>query len=106
MVASLLYIFSFPSLFSTVQDAAHPYNEPHAVELLVLLSFLFLLNVVRTAADHFLYAGIIAEILLGTIYGTPLAGIVPSDWESTFTALGYLGLVGIVFEGLFSCHVS
>ncbi|KAK7687091.1 hypothetical protein QCA50_009592 [Cerrena zonata] len=45
-------------------------------------------------------------IALGTIYGTPLAAILPQDWESTFTAMGYLGLVGIVFEGGLSTNLA
>lgn len=69
------------------------------VELLVLVSFLFLLNVARTVTDYFLHGGIIAEIVLGMVYGRPLAGILPASWEETFTVLGYLGLIGIVFEG-------
>ena len=53
-------------------------------------------------ADYYLYAGIVAELILGMIYGRPLANILPADWESTFTVLGYLGLIGIVFEGICS----
>ncbi|KAI0808920.1 Sodium/hydrogen exchanger family-domain-containing protein [Irpex lacteus] len=75
------------------------YSQLPATELLVLLSFVILLNVVRLVADYVLHAGIIAEIVLGSIYGTPLAAILPEAWETTFTALGYLGLIGLVFEG-------
>lgn len=99
MSSSLLYIFPFPVLSTTTSNDAFPYNQPHAVELLIILSFLFLLNVVRELGDYFLHAGIISEIALGMIYGEPLAGILPSNWESTFVVLGYLGLIGIVFEG-------
>lgn len=103
MSSSLLYIYPFPffsaELESTGNDGSFPYHEPGVVELLILLSFLFLLNVVRNVADYYLYGGIIAEITLGMVYGEPLAGILPVNWEGTFTVLGYLGLIGIVFEG-------
>lgn len=96
----LLYIFSFPLLSSpSSSDSSFPYEQPRVVQLLILLSLLFFLNVVRVVADYFLHAGIIAEIALGMIYGEPLAGIIPTDWEATFSVLGYLGLIGLVFEG-------
>lgn len=99
-VNSLLYIFPFPIFTSSSGSSnAFPYTEPHMVELLTITSFLLLLNVARTVADYVLHGGIIAEMVLGMIYGRPLAGILPSSWEETFTVLGYLGLIGIVFEG-------
>jgi hypothetical protein len=99
MSSSLLYIYPFLFLPSASSEASFPYSQPKAVELLILLSFLFLLNVMRVIGDHFLCAGIIAEIVLGIVYGEPLSKILPSDWEGTFTVLGYLGLIGVVFEG-------
>ena len=64
-----------------------------------MLSFLFLLNVDRVVADFLINGGIIAEIALGMVYGAPLANILSNQWEDTFTVLGYLGLIGLVFEG-------
>ncbi|KAM5540608.1 hypothetical protein V8D89_005639 [Ganoderma adspersum] len=81
------------------------YAEPSLVHLLVLGSFLYLLNAVRVVADHVLYAGLVAEIALGIVYGSPLANILPVDWENTFTALGYLGLILVVFEGGLSTNL-
>lgn len=48
------------------------------------------------------------------IYGAPLADILLEEWESTFTALGYVGLIILVLEGrqreedwsLYSCPLS
>ncbi|KIP03344.1 hypothetical protein PHLGIDRAFT_244399 [Phlebiopsis gigantea 11061_1 CR5-6] len=97
--SSLFYIFSFPVFASTSPGASFPYPEPRIVELLILVSFIFLLNVSRSIADYFLHGGIIAEIALGMVYGRPLAAILPASWEETFTVLGYLGLIGIVFAG-------
>ncbi|KAI0747427.1 hypothetical protein BC629DRAFT_1298597 [Irpex lacteus] len=97
--SGLSYIFRLPLFTSSAESTALSYSQLPATELLVLLSFLFLLNVVRLVGDYVLHAGIIAEIILGSVYGTPLAAILPEAWETTFTALGYLGLIGLVFEG-------
>ena len=77
---------------------AVPYQEPTLIQLLVLASFLYLCNIARIVTDYLLYAGIVAEITLGIVYGSPLANLLPADWEHTFTALGYLGLILVVFE--------
>ncbi|OSX60686.1 hypothetical protein POSPLADRAFT_1147337 [Postia placenta MAD-698-R-SB12] len=76
-----------------------PYSQPSLPDLLIIASFIYLLNVVRIAADLALHAGIVAELFLGMVYGSPLAGILPWSWETTFIVMGYLGLVLIVFEG-------
>lgn len=76
------------------------YEEPPLIHLLVLGSFLYVLNTARVIADHLLYAGLVAEIALGIVYGSPLANILPVNWETTFTTLGYLGLILVVFEGM------
>ncbi|RPD62148.1 hypothetical protein L226DRAFT_463681 [Lentinus tigrinus ALCF2SS1-7] len=81
------------------------YEEPSLVHLLVLASFIYLLNVVRVISDYLLYAGIVAEIAFGIVYGSPLASLLPTSWESTFTALGYLGLILVVFEGGLSTNL-
>lgn len=78
---------------------ALPYEEPSLIRLLVFSSFLYLLNFARITADSLLHGGIVAEIALGTIYGSPLAALLPTAWEETFTVLGYLGLILVVFEG-------
>lgn len=39
------------------------------------------------------------ELFIGLVYGAPLAKLFLDDWQSTFTAVGYLGLIIIVFEG-------
>lgn len=88
---------SFDSVESSLR--AFPYEHPSTLHLLILTSLLYLLNVVGAIADRLFYGGVIAQICLGMIYGSPLANILPHDWEATFAALGYIGLIGIVFEG-------
>ncbi|KAI0676652.1 hypothetical protein C8Q78DRAFT_36750 [Trametes maxima] len=82
-----------------------PYHEPTLVNLLVCSSFLYLLNVIRVAADYLVHGGIVSEITLGIIYGSPLAGLLPLDWEATFTVFGYIALILVVFEGGLSSNL-
>ena len=79
--------------------SSFPYTQPTLPELLAVISFLFLLNVLRVAADIAVHAGLVAELFLGMVYGAPLSGILQVQWEATFDILGYLGLVLIIFEG-------
>ncbi|KAI0366246.1 Sodium/hydrogen exchanger [Pilatotrama ljubarskyi] len=85
---------------------ALPYEEPSLVHLLLLSSFIYLLNVARALADFLLHGGIVAEIALGIVYGSPLASLLPTAWEESFIALGYLGLILVVFEGGLSSNLS
>jgi len=78
-----------------------PYHEPRIATILSLTSFIVLLNVVRYILDRILYCGIIGEILIGIIWGAPVGGV---SWLSNGTQVaiqeyGYLGLIGLVFEG-------
>ncbi|KAI0329915.1 hypothetical protein GY45DRAFT_1371160 [Cubamyces sp. BRFM 1775] len=81
------------------------YEEPPLVLLLIFLSFIYLLNVTRSVADFLFHGGVVAEIVLGTIYGSPLAGLLPVEWEASFTVLGYTGLLLVKFEGGLSSNL-
>jgi Kef-type K+ transport system membrane component KefB len=78
-----------------------PYEEPGIKVILSLTSFLLLLNGVRHVLDQFLYCGIIGEILIGIIWGLPVGGTawLSEGIQETIQAFGYLGLIGLVFEG-------
>ncbi|KAL4861280.1 hypothetical protein BDV12DRAFT_208166 [Aspergillus spectabilis] len=76
-----------------------PYHEPGIVDILVLISFFFLLSLAEWISSKIIRAGIIGHIAVGIIYGKPLADILHADWQSTFLALGYVGLILIIFEG-------
>jgi Kef-type K+ transport system membrane component KefB len=69
--------------------------------ILSLTSFLVLLNGIRYILDRLLYCGIIGEILIGVIWGLPVGGTawLTGGMQETIQALGYLGLIGLVFEG-------
>jgi hypothetical protein len=78
-----------------------PYKEPGITTILSLTSFLLLLNIARYILDRFLYCGITGEILIGIIWGLPVGG---TSWlsqgtQETIQSYGYLGLIGLVFEG-------
>lgn len=79
------------------------YARPNLVAVLTLASFVYFANVARWIADELLFAGLLGEILVGIIFGAPLAGILSASWEQTFLDLGYIGLLLVVFEGMCSC---
>jgi len=78
-----------------------PYEEPGITTILALASFLLLLNGVRYILDRSLYCGIVSEILIGIIWGLPVGGTawLAQSTQEAIQAFGYLGLIGLVFEG-------
>ncbi|KAK3484953.1 Cation/H+ exchanger [Neurospora hispaniola] len=75
------------------------YHEPDIVSILTLISFFFFLAVSEWVADKVLRAGLIGQIIVGLIYGVPIGNILALEWQETFLALGYIGLIIIIFEG-------
>lgn len=97
------------SLSTTVTSMPYlPYHEPGITTILSLTSFLLLLNGVRHVLDHFLYCGLIGEILIGIIWGLPVGGTawLTQGMQETIQAFGYLGLIGLVFEGGLSTDLA
>jgi len=72
------------------------YHEPSLPRILILISFTYLLTIFRVVTDYLLGAGLLGQVAVGVIFG-PVAKILPIEWEETFLALGYLGLILIVF---------
>jgi Kef-type K+ transport system membrane component KefB len=85
-----------------------PYEEPGITTILSLASFLILLNGSRYALDRFLYCGLLGEILVGIIWGLPIGGTgwLSEGMQETIQSFGYLGLIGLVFEGGLSTDIS
>ncbi|KAH6622182.1 Sodium/hydrogen exchanger family-domain-containing protein [Boeremia exigua] len=79
--------------------ASLPYHEPGIETLLILVSFLLLLNVVNAALDRLLYCGLLGQVLIGIAWGTPGAKWLPTEVEEVIVQLGYLGLILLVYEG-------
>ncbi|KAL1856500.1 hypothetical protein Daus18300_010657 [Diaporthe australafricana] len=75
------------------------YHEPDIISLLVLISFFFFLSSVGWVFNKTIRAGLIGQILIGILYGTPVGDILDAAWQETFMALGYIGLILIIFEG-------
>ncbi|KAL3464604.1 Na+/H+ exchanger family protein [Aspergillus heterothallicus] len=75
------------------------YHEPSIVQILVIISFFLFLSLAEWLSARIIRAGIIGQIAVGIIYGKPLADILELEWQHTFIALGYVGLILIIFEG-------
>ncbi|KAL1841087.1 hypothetical protein VTJ49DRAFT_7418 [Mycothermus thermophilus] len=75
------------------------YREPNMISILTLISFFLFLALAEWLADKIIRAPLIGQIIVGLVYGLPLANILIIDWQETFLALGYLGLILIIFEG-------
>lgn len=75
------------------------YHEPDIISILVLISFLLFLSSLGWVVNKLIRAGLIGQILLGILYGAPVGNILDNEWQETFLALGYVGLILIIFEG-------
>ncbi|KAK0620720.1 Cation/H+ exchanger [Immersiella caudata] len=75
------------------------YHEPNIIAILTLISFFFFLAIADWVADKIVRAGLIGQIVVGLIYGVPVGNILAIEWQETFLALGYIGLILIIFEG-------
>lgn len=85
--------------------ASLPYHEPGIVTILVLTSFLLLLNVINAALDRLLYCGLLGQVLVGIVWGAPGAKWLTASVQETIVQLGYLGLILLVYEGLSTRHI-
>ena len=75
------------------------YEEPGILSLLILISFFFFLSSLGWVFNKVIRAGLIGQILVGVLYGTPVGDILDTKWQETFMVLGYIGLILIIFEG-------
>ncbi|KAK1983782.1 sodium/hydrogen exchanger family protein [Colletotrichum cereale] len=75
------------------------YHEPAIGTIIVLSGFLLLLNSVNYGLDKLVYCGLIGQVFLGIVMGTPGAKWLSAEMEHSIVQLGYLGLILIVFEG-------
>jgi Kef-type K+ transport system membrane component KefB len=85
-----------------------PYEEAGITTILSLTSFLLLLNGTRYIFDRLLYCGIVGEILIGIIWGLPVGGTawLSAGTQEAIQEFGYLGLIGLVFEGGLSTDIA
>ncbi|CAE7186969.1 hypothetical protein CFE70_006540 [Pyrenophora teres f. teres 0-1] len=92
---------------SAAQDGFLQYHEPNIIQILVLVSFFFWLSFGEWLSNRVFRAGLIGQIIVGLIYGLPIGGdIIPVPWQQAFIALGYIGLVLIIFEGALAVRLD
>jgi len=79
--------------------AALQYQEPSINTILILTSFLLLLNIVNFILDNLIYCGLIGQIFVGVSWALPGADWLAAEMQDSIMRLGYLGLILIVYEG-------
>jgi hypothetical protein len=84
---------------STEDTASLPYHEPGIVTILVIASFLLLLNAINYALDRIVYCGLVGQLFIGIAWGKPGANWLSAELQDSIVQLGYLGLILIVYEG-------
>lgn len=87
------------TLSDVCMRSSFAYHEPTSTQIAIILSFLLFLNLAGKLAQRYLNAGLLGQILVGIVYGTPLAGILQDSWEEAIVVIGYAGLLLVVFEG-------
>ncbi|PWN39134.1 hypothetical protein IE81DRAFT_350430 [Ceraceosorus guamensis] len=78
---------------------ALPYTEPDWVLLLIIAAFIVGLSLLHWALSATLYAGLLGQLLLGAVFGTPLLRLLPQTFEHTAQQLGYVGLLLLIARG-------
>ncbi|PGH17849.1 hypothetical protein AJ80_04672 [Polytolypa hystricis UAMH7299] len=91
---------------STSATAALPYHEPGIITILILSSFLLILNVSKYVLDNLIYCGLIGQMLVGVAWGVPGAQWLPQAAQVAMVQLGYLGLILLVYEGGLSTNTT
>ncbi|KAL4867791.1 hypothetical protein BDV12DRAFT_170847 [Aspergillus spectabilis] len=80
-------------------ESAFSYHEPTISTILNQTGLLLVLNLVNTCLDKLLYCGLIGQLFIGILWGTPGAKWLDRDMETVIQQLGYLGLIMLVYEG-------
>ena len=83
----------------SLELAALPYQDPPIKTILILSSFLLLLNAINRVLDNLIYCGLVGQVLIGVAFGTPGAKWLDKGTEQVIVQLGYLGLVLLVYQG-------
>ncbi|PLB50782.1 Sodium/hydrogen exchanger [Aspergillus steynii IBT 23096] len=87
-------------------EAAFAYHEPAIATVLNLAGFLLVLNLVNVCLDKLLYCGLIGQLFIGILWGTPGAKWLDRGMETAVQQLGYLGLIMLVYEGGLSTSIK
>jgi Kef-type K+ transport system membrane component KefB len=87
-------------------ESAFAYHEPSILTILNQTGLLLVLNLVNTCLDKLLYCGLIGQLFIGILWGTPGAKWLDRGTEIVIQQLGYLGLIMLVYEGGLSTSLS
>ncbi|CAI7649768.1 unnamed protein product [Penicillium bialowiezense] len=80
-------------------EAAFAYHEPSIKTVLNYTGFLLVLNIANTCLDKLLYCGLIGQLFIGVLWGTPGAKWLERETETVIQQIGYLGLILLIYEG-------
>ncbi|KAE8374141.1 Sodium/hydrogen exchanger family-domain-containing protein [Aspergillus bertholletiae] len=83
----------------SISETAFAYHEPTISTILNLAGFLLVLNLVNMCLDKLVYCGLLGQLFIGILWGTPGAKWLTRDMETVMQQLGYLGLIMLVYEG-------
>ncbi|KAJ0413424.1 Sodium/hydrogen exchanger family-domain-containing protein [Aspergillus carlsbadensis] len=89
-----------------MSESAFAYHEPPIPTILNQTGLLLALNLVNTCLDKLLYCGLIGQLFIGILWGTPGAKWLDRDVETVIQQLGYLGLIMLVYEGGLSTSLA
>lgn len=78
-----------------------PYHEPGIATVLTQGGLLLALNLVNAVLDRIIYCGLIGQLLVGMAWGVPGANWLDMNVQQSIQQLGYIGLLLLVYEGLF-----
>ncbi|KAJ5942759.1 hypothetical protein N7516_002927 [Penicillium verrucosum] len=87
-------------------EAAFAYHEPSIETVLNYTGFLLSLNIVNTCLDKLLYCGLIGQLFIGVLWGTPGAQWFDQEIERVIQQIGYLGLILLIYEGGLSTSIK
>ncbi|GES64907.1 sodium/hydrogen exchanger [Aspergillus terreus] len=87
-------------------ESAFAYHEPPIATVLNQAGFLVVLNLVNVCLDKLLYCGLIGQLFIGILWGTPGAKWLDREMETVIQQLGYLGLIMLVYEGGLSTSIK
>jgi hypothetical protein len=80
-------------------EAAFAYHEPSIKTVLNYTGFLLVLNIANTFLNNLLYCGLIGQLFIGVLWGTPGAKWLDQETETVIQQIGYLGLILLIYEG-------
>ncbi|OQE38901.1 hypothetical protein PENCOP_c007G00653 [Penicillium coprophilum] len=87
-------------------ESAFAYHEPSIKTVLTHTGFLLTINILNTSLDKILYCGLIGQLFIGVLWGTPGAQWFDQETERVIQQVGYLGLILLIYEGGLSTSIK